>query len=90
MVNNDEQQTVAIRVEQIIRRHTESETVLAPETDLLNDLAIDSLELVELGLMLGKTFETTLPMAEVRRCITLEELTQLVEQAVEAKQVKPA
>lgn len=90
MTHDYGQKTVASQVEQIIREHIDSDDALTEETDLLNDLAIDSLELVELGLGIGKKFEVKLPMAEVRRCVTLGELTQLVEQAVEEKQGNPA
>ena len=79
------QETIPFRVEQIICQQTGSDTALTPETDLLNDLAIDSLELVELSLVIEKTFKTKLPMAEVRRCATVGELTQLVELATVAK-----
>ncbi len=90
MANNDSQAMVSTRVEQLIRQHTGEEQALTPETDLLDDLAIDSLELVELGLALEKAFGTKLPMAEVRRCTTVGELTQLVEQAIAEAQVQSA
>jgi len=76
----DTQTMTALRVAQIIRQHTGGDETFTPEMDLLNDLGIDSLELVELGLALEKAFRTRLPMAEVRRCVTVGELTQLVEQ----------
>lgn len=82
MTNNDRQTTASARVEQLIREHTDTDEALTPQTDLLNELAIDSLELVELGLAIEKSFKTKLPMAEVRRCVTVGELTQLVEQAL--------
>lgn len=90
MANDDTQEAVSSRVEQIIRQQTGSDEVLTSETDLLNDLAIDSLELVELGLVLEKAFRTKLPRAEVRHCMTVGELTQLVEQAITEAQVHSA
>lgn len=90
MTNDYGQKTVASQVEQMIRQYIDSDVSLTEETDLLNDLAIDSLELVEIGLGIGKSFEVRLPMAEVRRCVTLGELTQLVEHTVEEKPGKPA
>lgn len=89
MTNDSLQETLASRVEQIIRQQTGSDEALTPETDLLNDLAIDSLELVELGLVIEKTLKTKLPRAEVRRCVTVGELTQLVEQAMSEVQGRP-
>jgi acyl carrier protein len=77
----DTQTMIAARVAHIICQHTGCDDTLTPEMDLLSDLAIDSLELVELGLAMEKAFKTRLPMAEVRRCVTVGELTQLVEQA---------
>lgn len=82
MANNETQEVVSSRVEQIIRQQTGCEETLTPETDLLNDLGVDSLELVELGLVVEKAFGTKLPRAEVRRCVTVGELTQLVEQVL--------
>lgn len=76
----DTQTMIAARVAQIICQHTGGDETVTPEMDLLNDLGVDSLELVELGLALEKAFRTRLPMAEVRRCVTVGELTQLVEQ----------
>ncbi len=90
MANNDTQETVSTRVEQLICQYTGTGEVLTPQTDLLNDLAIDSLELVELGLAIEKTFKTKLPMAQVRRCVMVGELMELVEQALSEAQVRSA
>lgn len=86
MKNDHTQDTIFAQVAHIIGQHTGEETP-TPEMDLLNDLAIDSLELVELGLALEKVFRTRLPMAEVRRCETVGELAQLVEQTTLEAQV---
>lgn len=90
MNNNGSSPTVAAQVAQIICQYTGLEDTPTPEMDLLNDLAIDSLELVELGLAMEKAFQARLPMAEVRRCVTVGELTQLVEQATPEVQVTSA
>lgn len=90
MKHYDTSNTVAAQVAQLICHYTGSDDALTPEMDLLNDLAIDSIELVELGLALEKAFQARLPMAEVRRCITVGELTQLVEQATLEMQVPSA
>ena len=81
----DSVQKVSSRIEEIIRLQTACDFELTPETDLLTDLAIDSLELVETGLKIEKEFGRKLPIVELRRCLTLGELVQLVQQiALEA------
>lgn len=80
MSSNFVQETVSSRVEEIIYEQIGHETVLSPETDLLNDLGLDSLELVELGLNMEKVFGTTLPMPDLRKCVTVEDIAQLVQQ----------
>ena len=88
MLDGFTQTDLALRVEEIVRQHVDSETELPLKADLLNDLAIDSLELVELGIKLEKTLGIKLSIADLRRCVTLEEVIQLVQQAAEINQVK--
>ncbi len=77
-------------VEEIVRQHVGSSDVLLPEVHLLDELSIDSLELVELGVTLEKKFAITLPDAEVRRCVTLADVIQLVEGTINVRDVKSA
>jgi len=79
MDNTSMQDSVASRVKEIICEHVGSDMVLSLETDLLNDLAMDSLEFVELGLKMEKEFGVKIPIAELRRCVTVEEVIQLVQ-----------
>ena len=72
-------ENVVARVEKIISVQVGSDTVLSPETHLQDDLGMDSLELVELGIALGNEFGIELPDAAVRRCATLGALVQLIE-----------
>ena len=88
MTHNTFQDTIPSRVEQIIHQHIGSEDELSPETDLLNDLAIDSLELVEVGLKIEKQFGKKLPITDLRGCITVGELIQLVQQVNSGEPVK--
>ncbi len=81
------QQEVETRVEELVRQQVDSETPVPLESDLLNDLAIDSLELVELGIKIEKHFAMKLPMSDLRRCITVEEIIQLVQQVKEEEQI---
>jgi acyl carrier protein len=90
MTNSSEQGTVAEQIQHIICQQTGYEEALTPETDLLNDLAIDSLELVELGLVIAKALGTKLPRGEVRQCITVGELTELVERVFAEAQEQSA
>ena len=81
------QKEVETRVEELVRQQVDSDTPVPLEADLLNDLAIDSLELVELGIKIEKRFAMKLPMSELRRCITVEEIIQLVQQVKEEEQL---
>ena len=72
------QEMVSSRVESIICEQVGSDTSLSPETHLQDDLGMDSLELVELGVTLENKFGVSLPDADVRRCVTLSDVTQLI------------
>jgi acyl carrier protein len=72
------QEIVSSRVEKIISEQIGSDTILAPETNLQDDLGMDSLELVELGITLENEFDVLLPDAEIRRCATLDDIVQFV------------
>jgi acyl carrier protein len=90
MVNDSPQEQVSSRVEDIIRQQVGSETPLSAETDLLNDLGIDSLELVELSVKMQKEFRKKIRMAELRICVTIEDVTQLVQKSKTEEQVGSA
>lgn len=79
MVQGFTQANVLGRVEKIIRTQIASDTALSLETHLQDDLGMDSLELVELGIALENEFSIELPDADVRRCVTLDDIVQLVE-----------
>lgn len=79
MPNNSAQTAIATRVDEIFHQQIGDDTELLPETDLLNDLGMDSLELVELGLKMERVFGTKIPIAELRSCVTIEEVIQLVQ-----------
>ena len=70
---------VTERVYEILQRHLGSGITFSPESDLLNDLGMDSLEQVELGLKLEKDFRIKIPIAYLRSCITVGEVIELVE-----------
>ena len=90
MVNDSSQELVFSRVNDIIRQQVGSETPLSPETDLLNDLGIDSLEFVELSLKMEKEFRKKIRFAELRSCVTVEDVSQLVQKSKTEEQVGSA
>jgi acyl carrier protein len=77
------QEAIASRIEEIIKEHIGTDEVLTLETHLLDDLAVDSLERVELGIKLEKAFGISLTNDKVRNVITLGDFIQLVVQQVE-------
>jgi acyl carrier protein len=82
------QENVVARVEKIISVQVGSDTALSPETHLQDDLGMDSLELVELGIALGNEFGIELLDADVHRCATLSDIVQLVQSAESEEKVK--
>lgn len=83
MANGSVQETIPALVDEVLHAHVGTDVEFNSETDLLNELAIDSLELVELGVKIGKQLGKKLPAAELRQCTTVEELAQLVQRIAE-------
>jgi acyl carrier protein len=80
------QEAIASRIEEIIEEHIGSDEELTPETNLQDDLGVDSLERVELGIKLEKTFGIALSNEKVRTVATLGDFIQLVVLQVKAQQ----
>lgn len=78
------QQATFARIQMLLRRQLGEDIEVEPSTDLLTDLGMESLEQVELGLQLEKAFNTKIPIAELRSCVTVEEITDLLEQKIAA------
>ena len=78
MTQESTQERIASRVEEIVRKQTERNDILSPKTNLKDDLDLDSLELTELAITLEKAFSLPIPDAQVRRCVTLDDIVQLV------------
>jgi acyl carrier protein len=74
------------RVYEILREYLGSDVSISPESKLLDDLGMDSLEQVELGLKLERDFNIKILVAELRSCVTLEEVIQLVQQRVASQE----
>ena len=85
MTDNLAQMQVASQVEELVRTHVDSPTSIPLDAELIYDLAMDSLELVELSLTLEKQFGIKLPIADIRSCVTLEEVIQLVSRIIQEK-----
>ncbi len=84
------QEDVSARVEKIIQQQIGNDIPLSLDTNLQEDLDMDSLELVELGIALENEFDVSIPDAKVRRCATFNDIVQLImhtEQEQEAKRV---
>jgi acyl carrier protein len=84
------QTTITKRVYELLQEYLGNTVTLSPESDLLNDLGMDSLEQVELGLKLEKVFRIKIPIAKLRSCVTVEEVDQLVQHTVHKKDVVTA
>ncbi len=90
MTQDFTQEIVSSRVENIICEQVGSDTSLSAETHLQDDLGMDSLELVELGVTLENEFSVSLPDADVRCCVTLSDVIQLVLRAESEEKVRSA
>lgn len=88
MLQEFTQEDVVARVEKIISVQVGSDAGLSSETHLQDDLGMDSLELVELGIELENEFGVELPDADVRRCATLGDIAQLVQSTQSEEKVK--
>lgn len=72
------EEQIAERIEEIIKEHIGADDDISPETNLQNDLDVDSLERVELGVKLEKTFDVKLAIEDLRSSETVADLAQLV------------
>ena len=83
-------ENIASRVASIIHEQIGSTVPLSPSTHLQDDLGMDSLELVELGITLENEFDVAIPDAKMRRCATLDDLVQVVSYAEQEQEAKSA
>lgn len=86
MANHLTQEAIASRIAEIIKEHIGSDEALTPTTHLQDDLAVDSLERVELGIKLEKAFGIELTNEKVRNVVTLGDFIQLVALQVQSQQ----
>ncbi|HET8913450.1 MAG TPA: acyl carrier protein [Ktedonobacteraceae bacterium] len=78
------QSDITTRVEKIVQEHVGNEHVLSPDTHLQNELDIDSLERVEIGVKLEKAFNILLTNSMLQSAVTLGDFFQLVTDAKQA------
>lgn len=83
-------ENISSRVEKIIHTQIGSTTPLSLTTNLQEDLDMDSLERVELGISLENEFDIALPDAQVRRCATVDDIVQLISRAEREQEAKGA
>jgi acyl carrier protein len=77
---------VTEHVYQILHEHLGSDTTVLPQSNLLNDLGMDSLEQVELGLKLEKDFSIKLPIKDLRSCVTVQDVVEIVQRIISQKE----
>ncbi len=73
------QEQIFVTIKEVVLAYIGTDVKLYPETQLEGDLAVDSLELVELGVKLEKLFDIKLDNQQVRLCKTLQDLVGLVQ-----------
>ena len=90
MINNVTQEQLTSQIDELVRAHVGSSTPSPLDADLINDLGMDSLELVELGLKLEKQFGVKFSIADIRRCVTLEDVIQLASSLLQEQSLENA
>ncbi len=83
MVNDFTRAQLVTQIEELVREHVGSPTPIPLDADLINDLGMDSLELVELSLKLEKQLGVKFSIADIRRCVTLDDVIQLASQVIQ-------
>ncbi|GCE21256.1 acyl carrier protein [Dictyobacter kobayashii] len=78
---------VSSEIEALVKEHVSMDVDLSPDTLLEDDLSVDSLERVELGVKLEKKFGISLPDDKIRQSATVGDLIQLVLDAQNASNV---
>lgn len=79
---------VTERVSEILQEYLGINVTFSPGSDLLNDLGMDSLEQIELGLKLEKDFSIRIAVTDLRGCVTVEDVIQLVVRIIAQKEAK--
>jgi acyl carrier protein len=80
---------IALRLGEIVRERTAPEIPLAPDTDLLGDLQLDSVQQLDLVVAIENEFEICLTPEDEQGLATLGELAALVAQRL-SEQPEPS
>ncbi len=83
------QNTPFLDVQQMIAEQCDVEPATVTVETPLESLSIDSLERVELALQLEKHFHITLDDQQVKRCLTVGDVTTLVQDALSVQAGTP-
>lgn len=68
-----------------LRQFCPPEIEITPETDLINQLAIDSVKLLNLVMEIEDEFDISVPLNALADVQTVHELTNLIHQIISAK-----
>ncbi|GCE28657.1 hypothetical protein KDA_41410 [Dictyobacter alpinus] len=78
MSNNITREAIGTEIETMVQDHVSMDIPFSQETNLEEDLDMDSLERVELGVKLEKKFGVLLPDSVIRQCATIGDLTEAI------------
>lgn len=85
-VQESAQDRVFEQLQSVVQEYLGNEEELKLDTSLEDELVIDSIELVDLGIKLEKAFGITLRIVDVRRCTTIADLRNLVQHVLAEKE----
>lgn len=88
MVHDDRKGTTYNTVVALLRDIISEEEEITPEADLLNNLGMDSLEMVDVGVALEKAFGQTFPIGKVKACVTVDDLVEMVLHATSGEEAR--
>lgn len=66
-------------LESILKEYTGKETELTPETELMKDLGMNSLELIEMAVDVEDTFGIEISDREITKLTTIGDVMNLIE-----------
>ena len=78
MIKEIAREQVFLYFEKILKDHLGEDIALSADTNLREDLGVESLEFIEFSVKLEKAFDVKLSTAEIRRCVTPSNIVQLV------------
>jgi acyl carrier protein len=70
--------TIVSKVIEILRDHVKSDVEIAPDTDMENDLSIDSLKSMEILASIEDAFDITIPINVLGEIRTVQDLAEQI------------